>query len=80
MQKATIAQLEKYVYDLGVTIDSIELHMDTYPEDEMNNQRLQDEITELTTYRHELQMVLIKRCGNLTLPISCLMTNTYFIT
>lgn len=79
IQDATTAQLEKQVYDLGVAIDSMKLHLRTYPEDEASHQYLYDEIAQLAFYRKELQMALIRRCGNLTLPISYLTTNTYFI-
>jgi hypothetical protein len=79
-QTTTTSQLEKYVNDIGIAIDSIQLHVQAYPEDEENNQHLRDEITQLTTFRKALQRVLINRCSNTTLPIHCLMTNTYFTT
>ena len=79
-QTTTTSQLEKYVNDLGIAIDSIQLHVQTYPEDEENNQRLRGEITQLTTFRQALQRVLINRCSNTTIPIHCLMNNTYFTT
>lgn len=80
LQNATPSQLEKYVNDLRAVIDSMQLHVNTFPEDEENNQRLHDEMMKLIALREEVQLVLINRHSNLTLPIHYLMTNTYFTT